>query len=146
MLSGGVGGRRIEDMMTNKPDVTIDDYIIEYYLQASTDKDIIGGFELYGYPPTHTYDIITNEWIRKNKIDCIILSVYGEQQRTKSIDYFHPKFLMIEIPFLKHYDYSRLPQSNFRFKSGLYDMCEKNYEKVDIIYKNEQKVFIIYKV
>ena len=126
--------------------IAIDDYIIEGYLQASTDKDLRGAFELHGYPPTHTYNIITNEWICKNDIEYIILSVYGELQRTKSIEYFHPRFLMIEMPYIKMYDASRLPQSELQFQSDLYNMCEKNYERVDVIYKDEQKVFIIYEV
>ena len=119
------------------------------YLKASTDKDIIFAFGTSGMYPhvTFTYDIITDEWIHKNNIDYIILSIYGEYYRTKFENCFHPKFLMImEVPFIKVCDHNRLPQSDFQFKSDLYNMCEKNYEKVGEIYKEEQKVFIIYKV
>ena len=128
--------------------VGVDDSTIEYYLKASTDKDIISAFELSGeYPHTiHTYDIITDEGIQKNNIEYIILSVYGEQYRTEFKNYIHPKFLMIEVPFIKIYDPSRLPQIDLQFKSDLYNMCEKKYEKVDEIYKGKQKIFVIYKV
>ena len=128
--------------------VGVDDYTARYYLKASTDKDIISAFGTSGeYPHTvFTYDIITDEWIHKNSIDYIILSVYGEKWRTNYEDYFHPKFLMVEVPFIKMSDPGRLPQSDLQFKSDLYNMCEKNYEKMDEIYKKEQKVFIIYKV
>ena len=128
--------------------VAIDDYTARYYLRASTDKDIISAFGTSGkYPHTiFTYDIITDEWIHKNNIDYIILSIYGEQYRTKFEDCIHPKFLMTEVPFLKFYDPGRLPQSELQFKSALYNMCEEKYEKVDELYKGEQKVFIIYKV
>ena len=128
--------------------VGIDELGVGYYLRASTDKDIIYAFKRSGnYPHTvHTYDIITNEWIHKNNVDYIILSVYGENWRTNYEDYFHPKFLMVEAPFIKMSDPCRLPQSELQFKSDLYNMCENDYEKVDEIYKDEQKVFIIYKV
>ena len=128
--------------------VGVDDFTTGYYLRASTDKDIIYAFKLSGeYPHTvHTYDIITNEWVHKNNVDYIILSVYGEKWRTNYEDYFHPKFLMAEVPFIKMSDPSRLPQSELQFKSDLYNMCEGKYEKVDEIYKGEQKIFAIYKV
>jgi hypothetical protein len=138
--------------------VGVDYSVPGYYLEASTDKDIIYAFETsLEYPPKHdvsfthmittyTYDIITDEWIQKNDLDYIILSIYGELQRTKSINYIHPKFLMIEAPFIKIRDPGRLPQSNYQFQSELYNLCEKKYEKVDEIYKGEQKVFVIYAV
>ena len=128
--------------------VGVDDYTARYYLRASTDKDIISAFGTSGeYPHTvFTYDIITDEWIHKNNIDYIILSIYGERYRTKFEDCFHPKFLMVEVPFIKFSQHGRLPQSERQFKSTLYNMCEKNYEKVDVICKEEQKVFIIYNV
>jgi hypothetical protein len=126
--------------------VAIDHSTIGYYLQASTDKDIIDAFKLpEEYPWILQYDIITDEWIHKNKINYIVLSIYGEQYRTKFEDCIHPKFLMIEVPFIKFCQYGQLPQSERQFKSDLYNMCEKNYEKVDVICKNKQKVFIIYK-
>ena len=128
--------------------VGVDDSIIRYYLKASTDKEIVSAFGSSGkFPNTvFTYDMITDEWIHKNNITYIILSVYGEKWRTKNEDYFHPKFLMIEVPFIKFYDHSRLPKIDLPFKSDLYNMCEEKYEKVDEIYKGKQKVFIIYKV
>jgi len=128
--------------------VGVDDYTARYYLKASTDKDIISAFGTSGkYPHTLlTYDIITDEWIHKNNIDHIILSIYGEQYRTKFEDCIHPKFLMVEFPFINFCQYGQLPQSERQFKSELYNMCEENYEKVDVICKEEQKVFIIYKV
>ena len=128
--------------------VGIDDFTTGYYLRASTDKDIISAFGASGKYPhvVFTYDIITDEWIHKNNIDYIILSVYGEQYRTKFEDCIHPKFLMVEFPFIKFCQYGQLPQSECQFKSALYNLCEKNYEKVDEICKEEQKVFIIYKV
>ena len=115
--------------------VLIDDSTAGYYLQASTDKEII-----------YTYDIITDGWLHKNNMNYIILSIYGEECRTKFKDYFHPKFLMLEVPFIKLCYHDRLPQSDFQFKSDLYNICEKKYEKVDNICKGEQKVFVIYKV
>ena len=128
--------------------VGVDKLTIGYYLKASTDKNIIYAFKRSGkYPHTvHTYDIITNEWISKNNIDYIILSVYGDRVRTKSNCYVHPKFLMIEIPFVEIYDSNKLPQSNYQFQSELYNLCEKKYEKIDEIYKDEQKVFVIYTI
>jgi hypothetical protein len=128
--------------------VAIDAFTTGYYLRASTDKDIIYAFGTSGkYPHTvFTYDIITSEWIHKDSIDYIILSIYGEQYRNKFEDCIHPKFLMIEFPFIILCQYGRLPQSERQFKSTLYNMCEENYEKVDVICKEEQKVFIIYKV
>ena len=128
--------------------VAIDHFETGYYLHASTDKDIIGAYKSSGEVPpvTYTYDIITDEWIQKNNIEYIILSVYGEQCRTEFKDYFHPKFLMVEVPFMKRYNYNRLPQSNFQFKSELFNSFEQKYEKIDEIYKENQKVFVIYKV
>ena len=127
--------------------VAIDYSAIKNYLIASTDKDIIGAFKLSEeYPWTPHYDLITDEWIHKNKIEYIVLSIYGEQYRTEFEDRIHPKFLMIEVPFIKFCQYGQLPQSERQFKSDLYKLCEKNYEKVGEIYKEKQKVFIIYKV
>lgn len=119
-----------------------------YYLRASTDKDIIYAFKLSGHylNTTYTYDSITDEWIQKNNVDYLILSIYGEKWRTNYKDYIHPKFLMIEVPFIKIYDASKLSQLNYQFQSELYHLCEKKYEKIDEIYKGEQKVFVIYKV
>ena len=123
--------------------VAIDHFTTSYYLQASTDKDIIGAFKLpEEYPWILQYDLITDEWIHKNKIEYIVLSIYGEQYRTEFEGRLHPKFLMIiEIPFIEIGQYGQERQ----FKSDLYTLCEKNYEKVDVICKDEQKVFIIYK-
>ena len=118
--------------------VAIDDANIGYYLKASISKDVI-------FSRTYTFNI-TDAWIRENNIEYIVLSVYGDRVRTKSDCYVHPKYLMIEIPFVDVYDPSKLPQSDYQFKSNLYNMCEKNYEKVDEIYKNDQKVFVIYEV
>ena len=118
--------------------IAIDEPGIGYYLKASTSTDII-----YSY--THTFNI-TDEWIRENNIDYIILSVYGDRVRMKSNCYVHPKYLMIEIPFVEIYDPGKLPQSNYQFQSELYNLCENRYEKVEEIYKGEQKVFVIYKV
>ena len=130
--------------------VAIDCFEAGYYLKASTDKDIIYAFEpdpSKEVPPiTYTYDIITDEWIHKNNITYIVLSIYGEQNRTEFKDYFHPKYLMIEVPFIKTYSYCRLPQSNYQFQSELYNLFEKKYEKIEEIHKEKQKVFVIYKV
>lgn len=126
--------------------VAIDHFTTSYYLRASTDKDITGAFKLpEKYPWILQYDLITDEWIHKNKIEYIVLSIYGEGYRTEFEDRLHPKFLMIEIPFIEIGQYGHLSQSERQFKSDLYTLCEKNYERVDVIYKNEQKVFIIYK-
>lgn len=118
------------------------------YLRASTDKDIVFAFGTAGkYPRTLlTYDLITDEWVHKNNINYIILSIYGEQYRTKFEDCIHPKFLMVEVPFIKFCQHGQLPQSELQFKSALYTMCERNYEKVDVIYKEKQKIFIIYRI
>ena len=128
--------------------VGIDCFEPAYYLQASTDKEIIFALRYSGKYPhaVPTYDIVTDEWIHKNHIDYFILSIYGERYRTKFEERFHPKFLIIEIPFIKLGQYAKLPQSERQFESDLYNMCEKNYEKVDIICKEEQEVFIVYKV
>jgi len=128
--------------------VAIDYSVAGRYLKASTDRDIIYALRYSGkYPYTvHTYDIITDEWIHKNNVKYIILSIYGEQYRTKHASCIHPKFLMIEVPFITIYDYNRLPQSDFEFQSNLYNICEKNYDRTDIIYKNEQEVFVIYEI
>ena len=128
--------------------VAVDHFETAYYLTASTDKDIIGAYKSSGEVPpvTYTYHIITDDWIQKNNIEYIILSVYGEQCRTEFKDYFHPKFLMVEVPFMKRYNYNRLPQSNYPFQSELYNSFEQKYEKVGEIYKGNQKIFVIYKV
>ena len=118
--------------------VAIDAPSIGYYLEASTTKHII-------YSWAYTFNI-TDEWIQENNIDYIILSVYGDRVRTKSNCYVHPKYLMIEVPFVEVYYPGKLPQSNYQFQSELYNMCEKNYEKVDEIHKDGQKVFVIYKI
>ena len=128
--------------------VGVDDSTIRYYLKASTDKEIVSVFRTSGkYPHViQTYDIITDEWIHKNNLDYIIISIYGEQYRTKFENCIHPKFLLVEVPFIKFCQYNQLPQSERQFQSELYNMCEKKYKKVDEIYKGKQKVFIIYKV
>ena len=128
--------------------VGVDDATIRYYLKASTDKEIVSVFRTSGkYPHViQTYDIITDEWIHKNNLDYIIISIYGEQYRTKFENCIHPKFLLVEVPFIKFCQYNQLPQSERQFQSELYNMCEENYEKMDEIYKGKQKVFIIYKV
>lgn len=118
--------------------IAIDEPNIGYYLKASTTKDVI-------YSWTYTFNI-TDAWIRENNIEYVILSVYGDRVRTRSDCYVHPKFLMIEIPFVDVYDPSKLPQSNYQFQSELYNLCENRYEKIGEIYKGEQKVFVIYKV
>ena len=126
------------EQLGRKGKVAIDDANIGYYLKASTSKDVI-------FSRTYTFNI-TDAWIKENNIDYIVLSVYGDRVRTKSNCYVHPKFLMIEIPFVDVYDPSKLPQSNYVLQSELYNLCEKRYEKIGEIYKGEQKVFIIYKV
>ena len=118
--------------------IAIDESNIGYYLKASTTKDVI-----YSY--AYTFNI-TDAWIRENNIDYIILSVYGDRVRMKSNCYVHPKFLMIEIPFVDVYDPSKLPQLRYQFQSELFKLCENRYEKIDEIYREEQKVFNIYKV
>jgi hypothetical protein len=128
--------------------VAIDFSAVAYYLGASTDKGIIDAFRFSGKYPhaVPTYDIITDEWIQEKNVDYLILSIYGERFRTEFEDCIHPKFLIIEIPFMEVGRYGQLPQSVCLFKSDFYNVCEKNYEKVDIICKEEQEVFIIYKV
>lgn len=128
--------------------VGFDEVTIGEYLRASTDTDIKGVFRISGQFPhaLHTYDIVTDEWLHKNNIDYIILSIYGEQYRTKFENCFYPKYLMIEVPFMKICDYSRLPLSDFQFKSDLYNMCKKKYEHVDVIYRDGREIFIIYKI
>ena len=128
--------------------VAIDFAELAYYLRASTDTDIKGAFRISGQFPqaVHTYDTITNDWLHENNIDYIVLSIYGEQYRTKFENCFYPKFLMIEVPFMEICDCSRLPQTDFQFKSDLYNMCEKNYEHVDVIFRDGKKIYRIYKI
>lgn len=129
--------------------IAVDFSTVANYLSVSTDKYIIHAFRFSGkYPHAiPTYDIITDEWLQENGVTYLILSVYGEQHRTKFEGRIHPKLLMIlEIPFIEVGQYGQLPQSICQFDSGLYNRCERNYERAGIIHKGEQTVFIIYKV
>jgi len=129
--------------------IGVDNDLVEYYLLASTDKDIVDAFRVSGKYPyaTLTYDIVTDEWLRENGVTYLILSIYSEQYRAECEGSIHPKFLMIfDIPFIEVGKYSQLPPSVCQFKSDLYNRCEKNYERVGIIHKAEQMVFIIYRV
>ena len=76
-------------------------------------------------------------WIIKNGVEYVILSIYA----TDKSSYNHPKYAWIKVPFIKIPSY----YSN-AFHSELYELCEKNYERVDEIYKERQLIFIIYKV
>lgn len=81
-----------------------------------------------------------DEWIKDNHVDYVILSIYDEGRSSEMI-YKHPKYALIEIPFIKISTYNITS-----FQSKLYKICEENYERVDEVYKGDQLIFIIYKV
>ena len=82
-----------------------------------------------------------DEWIEDNHVDYVILSIYAEGHSSE-IKYHYPKYAWIEVPFIKIPTYN----SNLKFQSKLYEICEEKYEKVDEIYKENQLIFNIYKV
>ncbi|MDP2729870.1 MAG: glycosyltransferase family 39 protein [Dehalococcoidales bacterium] len=143
MLSKAVN--RLEE----KGKIGIDNQTVAYYLSVATDKDIIEAFGFSGKYPSAvpTYEIITEEWLRKNDVTYLVLSIYSEQYRARLDGAIHPKFLMLfDIPFLEVGRYSQLPTSVSQFKSDLYNELERDYQRVETISKGEQEVFIIFKV
>ena len=118
------------------------------YLWAVTDHDVMSAFTYSGtYPDRRpTYEVITDEWLTNNEVSYLILSLYGEKHRAQWDSVIHPKFLMIEIPFIEVGEYGQLPPADCRFESGFYYRCERDYQRVATIKKGEQTVFIIYQV
>ena len=91
-------------------------------------------------PIFHYY--FDDEWLKKNYVGYIILSIYKESRSSSSeMRYHHPKYAGIEIPFIKIATYT-----SDSFQSKLYEMCEEKYERVDEVYKEKDLVFIVYKV
>lgn len=82
-----------------------------------------------------------DEWLKYNHVDYVILSIY-EEGRSSEMRYKHPKYAWIEVPFIKIPTYN----SNLKFQSKLYEICEEKYEKGDEVYKEKDLIFIIYKV
>ena len=137
------------NQLEGKGKIGVDKQTVAYYLSASTDKDVIEAFKFSGKYPSAVpnYEIITDEWLRKNDVTYLILSIYSEQYRAECEGSIHPKFLMLfDIPFIEVGRYSQLPLSVCQFKSDLYNRCEENYERAGTVHKGEQVVFIIYKV
>lgn len=82
-----------------------------------------------------------DKWIENNHVDYVILSIYGEGRRLSLTRYYNPKFVGIDVPFVK---ISTCISNSFQSK--LYKICEKKYKKIDEIYKNNKLIFIIYKI
>ena len=81
-----------------------------------------------------------DEWIEDNHVDYVILSLFAEG-RSSEMEYHHPKYAWVEVPFVKTPIY--IINS---FQSKLYKICEEKYKRVDEVYKDNQLIFIIYKV
>ncbi|MCD6329446.1 MAG: hypothetical protein J7M10_03690, partial [Candidatus Cloacimonetes bacterium] len=93
------------------------------------------------------YKNFDEDWLNENKIDYIILSIYGEWERKPNkTAFFNPIISGFKITQIKRpYSNGRVPP-DYDFSSTLYTRIEsdKNFKKIDELYKDKQRIFIIY--
>ncbi|MBW6451253.1 MAG: glycosyltransferase family 39 protein [DPANN group archaeon] len=96
---------------------------------------------------TKSFYDISQEWIYKNNISYIILSIYDEYEAKPKPEYYTVKYAGIEIPYKRQYQANNIPP-NYIFNSEQYHFFENNNNSIRIktIYKKNQEIFIIYKI
>jgi len=94
-------------------------------------------------------DSFDHEWFVKNNVDCVVLSIYEDYEKSGITEYYHPKFGPFEIPFINRpYCNGRVPP-DYQFGSDLYQKLEtsnKYTRTKDVRNREGQVIFIIYEL
>jgi len=90
---------------------------------------------------------LSQEWLEKNKVNYVIISIYGEFERKPVVDSYYPKVFGNKVKFISQYYSTIRPPPYLNFTSDIYKFLDGKYEKIkEIFHPSGQKIFIIYEV